>query len=321
MVGQKIPVLAVDLGGTQLRVALVGADGQITFRYNTLTKAEEGLEAVLERIYTVITQGLLAAGNGGVTSIALSVPGPVNPYSGVIFRPPNMPGWDEVPLKQLVEQRFHLPTHIGNDANVAALGEHRFGAGQGIAHLIYLTVSTGIGGGVISNGQLLLGYGGFAAEPGHMTIDRNGPICGCGNVGCLEALASGTAIARHAKERLLKGEDSRLRAVLDAGLEQISAELVAEAAKAGDGLALTVIEEAATNLGIGVVNLVHIFNPQLIIIGGGVARAGDLLFEPVRRIVRERTMRIFQKELDIVPAALGDDVCLLGAATLALAVE
>jgi glucokinase len=181
---------------------------------------------------------------------------------------------------------------------------------------VYLTVSTGIGGGVITGGCLLNGANGFGAELGHMTIDLSGPACNCGNEGCLEMLASGTAIARDAAERIARGEVSAIADRVAGDLSMVTAGLVAEAAQAGDAVAMEVMRRAGTNLGVGVVNLVHIFNPELVIIGGGVSRAGDLLFGPVRKVVAERKMRDI--EVSIVPAALGDDPGLLGAVAMVL---
>jgi glucokinase len=242
------------------------------------------------------------------------VPGPVNPWTGVIASAPNLPGWRDVPFKEIVEAALGLPAHVGNDANLAALGEHSYGAGRGDDDMIYLTVSTGIGGGIIADGRLVLGTAGLAGEPGHMTILPDGPPCNCGNTGCLEVLASGTAIGREARRRLAAGEAS---ALAGQPIETVDAEDVVRAARAGDRLAAEVFGEAMGYLGVGVANLVHLFNPRAIIIGGGVSNAGDLLFHPVREAVRRRCMAAFRQDIRIIRAKLGDDVGLLGAAALA----
>jgi glucokinase len=229
---------------------------------------------------------------------------------------PNLLAWYNTPIKAILEKELRLPVFVSNDATLAALGEYKFGAGVGCHDLIYITVSTGIGGGVIVGGKLLLGTRGFAAEVGHMTIDINGPRCNCGNVGCLEMLASGTAIARMAVERLSRGEKSTIAELVAGDLSKVTAEVVEKAARNGDSVAKDVMNTAGTNLGVGVVNLIHIFNPELIIIGGGVSKAGDLIFEPVRRVIAQRVMRDIS--VRITTPALGDNPGLLGAVALVL---
>jgi glucokinase len=230
-----------------------------------------------------------------------------------------MPGWDRFPLKDLLQQELGLPVYVGNDANLAGLGEHRYGAGRGVSHLVYLTVSTGIGGGVIVAGKLLLGADGLAGEVGHMTLEAQGPRCNCGNTGCLEALAAGPAVARQGAAALNRGESPGLSALAHGQAELVTAKTVVEAARNGDVVARSVVDRAGFYLGVGVVNLIHLFNPQLVVIGGGFAiGAGEMLFEPVRRAVEERVMPPFRQALRIVPAALGDDAGLMGAAALAL---
>lgn len=307
-------LVVMDLGGSRLRVALADPAGQLSRKQNLPTRGGEGRDAVISRMAQAAREAMASLAQEQVLGIGIGVPGPLDPRTGVIFTPPNLPGWRDVPLKTLLEEELRLPVYLGNDANLAALGEHRFGAGQGLDHLVYLTVSTGIGAGVIVEGKLLLGHEGLAGEAGHMTI-AEGPPCKCGNVGCLEALASGLAIARAAQERIAAGEESSIPRFSQG---EITAGTVGAAARAGDPLAREVLEKAATYLGIGVLNLVHIFNPQAVIIGGGVSQAGDLLFEPVRRLVAQRAMPNFRK-VQILPAALGDDTVLYGAVALVLA--
>jgi glucokinase len=193
------------------------------------------------------------------------------------------------------------------------LGEHRFGAGRGYTHIIYITVSTGIGGGIIIDGKPFLGATGLAAEIGHMTIDPDGPRCGCSNFGCLEAMASGSAIARMAIEELSGGKPSAIPSLVGDDLNKVTAQIVEKAAQGGDPLAKEIMERAGASLGIGVVNLLHLFDPQLVIIGGGVSKAGELLLEPVRRVIAERAIPDFKHRARIVPSALGDDSVLYGA--------
>jgi glucokinase len=217
----------------------------------------------------------------------------------------------------MVNRKYQVKTFLINDASAAALGEHEFGAGKGVDNLIYLTVSTGIGGGIIIDGRLYLGPSGSAGEIGHMTIDVNGPQCSCGNIGCLEMLASGTAIAREAVKRIRAGGRSSLSEMLGGKIENITAEQVGVAAQGGDSLAMEIIHRAASYLGMGMVNLVNIFNPEMIIVGGGVAQMGDLLLDPARRVVEARAFKLPAQAVRIVPARLGDEAGVMGAAVFA----
>ena len=306
--------VALDLGGTRFRVAVGTSDGVLEWRVSRPTLAERGREAVLDAIFATIDEAIATVADPKtIKGIGIGAPGPLDPWKGVIINPPNLPGWDGTPLKQLFEVRFGLRTLVGNDANLAAVGEHRYGAGKGYDHVIYVTVSTGIGGGVIVDNRLLLGHCGFAGEVGHMTIDMHGPRCRCGNVGCLEALASGTAIARTARELVASGVETALRELPP---DEITAKRVAELAIQGDEASREILRQAGTALGVGMVNLIHLFNPQRIIIGGGVSNAGPLLWEPMRQTVATRALISCQRDMEIVPAGLADDAGLLGAIAL-----
>jgi len=309
-------VLTLDIGGTHFRLALADEKGQLLRQGKGDSRPESGPEEALGRIKEAIAEMLSGIEPGSVSGMGIAVAGLVTPTTGVLLTSPNLLSWYNTPLKEIFEHELQLPVLVGNDANLAALGEHRFGAGVGSDDILYITVSTGIGGGVISGGKLLTGSSGFAGEIGHMTIDLNGPKCNCGNVGCLEAMASGTAIARLALEKLSHGEASAITDLIDGDLARVTAKVVVEAARSGDPVAQEVVHTAATNLGVGVTNLVHIFNPEIVILGGGVSQSGELLFEPVRQVVAERTMPDYS--VRIVPAALGDDCGLLGAAALVL---
>lgn len=306
-------VVAIDIGGSRIRVALVSEVGDLLGKVTFPNRGTIDPTQAITQLQDTVRQLISSVGIDKIAAIGCGVPGPVDPRRGVILTPPNLPGWWELPIKSILEE-WGVPVHIGNDANVAALGEHRFGAGKGIDDLIYITVSTGIGTGIMVKGQLLLGYQGLGGEAGHMTIDPDGPACGCGKKGCLEALASGTAVARQARERLNRGVSSVIPHFGEAG--EITSEAVAAAARAGDSLAKDIMEEAATSLAIGVVNLVHIFDPQTVIIGGGVSGVGDLLFGPVRRAVEREAMPPY-KRVPIVPAQLGEEAGLYGAVALA----
>ena len=312
-------VLAADLGGSRMRAAIVGPDGVVIHRREAPTLAERGRDDVIARLADLLAETRRDAAGAEVIALGLGVPGPVAATTGVLHSPPNLPGWRDVPLRDIIAERLGLPVYIGNDANLAAVGEWRHGAGhtpEPVDDLVYLTVSTGIGGGIISGGHLLTGADGYATEVGHMTIVTDGPRCSCGNCGCLEALASGSAIGRAARERVASGAESALLAMADGDIARIDAPLVAQAVAGGDAVATAVWRDAIEHLGIGVANLVMLANPRLVVIGGGVAQAGELLFEPLRRAVGARAWPVFTADLRIVPAALGDDSGIIGAAAL-----
>ncbi|NPA91812.1 MAG: ROK family protein [Chloroflexi bacterium] len=307
--------VGVDLGGTQIRAGLVRPNGEVLRRVSTATRSEEGIDAVVDRIEALIRQ-VLPSPPSRVRGIGVAAPGALDPYRGVIRFAPNLVGWVDVPLGHMLEERLGLPVILGNDANVAALAEHRYGAGQGVRDMIYITVSTGIGGGIIVDGRLLVGHKGYAGEIGHQTVEDGGPRCKCGNVGCLEALASGTAIAREARVAIAAGESTRLRALCDGDIWRVDARMVAQAAREGDAVALRILQRAGHYLGVGIVNLIHLFNPRRIILGGSVMKAGDLITGPMWEVIETRAWSVSREEFDIVPAALGDNVGILGAAAL-----
>jgi glucokinase len=317
---KELPVLVVDLGGTKIITAVISRKGEIITRYYQPTLASEGPQLVIERILSGIDH-LLSQSNlslSQLSAISIAAAGIIDLKKGIITEAPNLPGWRDIPLKSIVEEKYHVTTFLINDADAAALGEHRFGAGRGLDNLILLTLGTGVGGGIIINGKLYLGSSGSAAEIGHMIVEVNGTRCRCGNTGCLETLASGTAMAKEAMSRISQGAKSSLSEMVEGKLEDITAEKVYLAAKGGDSLALEVIARAAYYLGIASVNLVNIFNPEMIIIGGSVAEMGDLLLEPVRQMIKERAFPLLAQSVRIVPARLGNDAGIFGAAIFAL---
>jgi len=308
-------VLALDIGGTKLAAGIVDSGGNILARAEVPTLATEGVERVLDRIIRLAKVVLSAPGisGRGIQRIGIGCAGPVDRQAGLVLNPPNLPGWIRVPLVDYLEKALGHPAVLENDANAAALGEFRYGAGKGANSLVYLTVSTGIGGGIILDGKLWHGLKDGAGEVGHMTLVPDGPVCGCGNRGCLEALASGPSIARRALEALGAGRSSRLRDVQD-----LTATDVARLAQEGDALAAEVWTATVEYLALGVAAVVTIIAPERVVIGGGVANAGDFLFEPLRREVRHRVKLVAVASLPILPAALGADVGILGAAAVAL---
>lgn len=309
--------LVADLGGTQLRVALVDRDGNVAHRNAIPTLAQQGRDDVMERFVAALQQMASTVERASLVGIGVSQAGPTNSETGMMYNPPNLPGWDGFSPKPILEERLSLASSHANDATLGAMAEYAYGAGRGTKHMIYMTVSTGIGGGIMIDGRLYTGARGFAGELGHITIDRNGPSCLCGSVGCLEMLASGTAVARIAQERLAAGEQSILLESANGVIEQVDAPKVAEAARSGDALAQSIMQDAGTNLGIGIVSLLNALDPEVIVIGGGMSQSLDLLMPWVSLMIEQRAIVSYQGQIPVVKSELGDDVSLLGAAALA----
>jgi glucokinase len=315
MTDQK-PALTVDLGGTKIIAAVVLPDGKIVSRNYCLTMADKGPEAVSDRVISAVDRTIAQAKlkTSELMGIGIATAGILDVNRGIVTTSPNLPNWRNIPLKDVLADKLGLVTYIINDASAAALGEHRFGAGVRFNNIIYLTVSTGIGGGIIIDGELYVGADGCAGEMGHMTVEADGPRCHCGNFGCLEALASGWAVAKTAVTRIKDGEKSSIVELVDGRLENITAETVAVAAKRGDRLAADIVAEAAEYLGIGLANLVNIFNPELIVIGGGLSKMGDMLLKPARRVLKERAFQLPADTVRVVRARLGSNAGIIGAA-------
>jgi glucokinase len=313
--------IGVDIGGTSIRAARFSGDNHIPETKTKIpTQSTKGVEAVLARIEAAIRE---VAGDslGQVAGVGMALPGPLDPHTGILINAPNLPGWENLPLQRMMQERVGRPVYIGNDANLAALGEWKFGAGRGHANVLYLTVSTGIGGGVISDGRLLVGARGLAAEVGHMLAIPDGPLCGCGQRGHLEAVASGTAIARLARAKLKAGDgsESKIWDLVGDDLEAVTGAVVGAAAVAGDEFAARLIVEAGTFIGRTLASLLHAYNPSIVIFGGGVSLLGDIILNPVRSAVRQYAMsEAYWRDCPIVLAALGDDAGLVGAVALAM---
>lgn len=361
---EQLPlVIGVDLGGTQMRAAVMRG-ATLLSRVGLLTGENPAPERVMPRVFAAIQEALEQANVSiaDVAGIGIAAPGPLDSKTGVVFAPPNMPGWDHVPLRDIFSEQYHMPIFVENDANASGLGEYMFGAGRGCHTMVYMTISTGIGGGIISEGRIMEGASGTAGELGHMTIDWHGERCNCGNVGCLEYFASGTGIARKANEIIRAGEGNELltfartmlrhsstvpnpaalpmqghdattiemrwpptegemgtSGVLPQSEEeelQVNARTVALAAEAGIPIARAIVENAAEALGVGLVNIIHCFNPEMIILGGGVTQMGPMLMEPALRVVQERAMKVPRERVQIVLAHLGTNTGLVGAGAL-----
>lgn len=308
--------VGIDLGGTQVRAALMTADGELLARAAARTDAVGGPRAVVQQIrqlFDEVTQGVEPARLAGV---GVCAPGPLDGEAGVVLGIPTLPGWVDIPIVAWLTDALQLPVLLENDGVGAAIGEWRFGAGRGLSDFVYVTVSTGIGGGVIADGRVLRGRRQLASHIGHMTTAPQGEVCRCGNRGCWEAQASGTALGAWARRLAARAPASKL-ASLGADLD---ARHVIEAARQGDSLALSLVDREATELGLGIVNLLHLYSPELVVVGGGVSNGFDLLHPGIERHVRTWALPPF-RAVPVVAARLGQNSGLVGAASLMLPVS
>ncbi len=305
-------IISVDLGGTRIRSARLDYDLNILERKTTPTLAHEGLAPTMQRIEQLIREVLPTDGTP-VSGIGISAPGPLNPQTGVVVAPPNLPGWHNVPLGDMLRDLFRVPVYVGNDANLAVLAEYLRGAAQGpYRHVIYITHSTGIGSGIIAEGRLLLGKHGLAAEFGHIPL-----VFEDGRVSTLELEAAGPDMALQAVKRIEGGTVSLISELVSGDLSLVNGSTVGIAAQRGDALALEIVVRSGTLMGLGIVTLFHLFDPEIIVIGGGVSTLGDLIFDPIRAAVtRYIHDPAYSDGVPIVPAKLGDDVSLIGAGAL-----
>ncbi len=314
-------VVGVEMGVTHLTVLVTNLAPDIQVRYevpfNVAAGPEVGIERLVEGICAAVSQ--LARTNGAscrIAGVGVGVPGPVNVANGTLVAPPLIPEWDGYPLRTELTTRLGLPVLIDNDATLGVLGEYTFGAGRDVQALAYVKLGTGIGCGLICNGEVYRGARGYAGEIGHLMVAQNGPPCRCGSYGCLEAMAGGEAVAQQAKLALKAGHRSILATIADP--DAITAREVAAAAAAGDALGRQILNTAGRLLGIALADLVNLLNPGRIIIGGGLAQAGDSLLAPLRDTVRSQAMRASGQVTEIVPAALGRDSIALGAVAMVL---
>lgn len=312
--------LGIDLGGTKIAASVVSSDGDLSGEVRVPTPAADGPEAVIDAMVSTARRALAVSSLGpdDLTGVGVGAPGPVDPVRGRVVRPPNLPGWQDVALREALSTRLGLPVTLDNDANAAGLAEARFGAGRGCSPLLYLTVSTGIGGAILLDGQLLHGATGAAGEVGHIVLDPGGPRCGCGGRGCLEALASGTAIARDARAAIESGRDSTLAERFSDRPEDLGAADVARAARQGDALAAEVLTGALDSLGLGVASLVNVLNPARVVVGGGLSALGERLLAAILQGIARQANPMARSAVSVRLAALGPQVGVLGAAALVL---
>ena len=294
--------VGIDLGGTSLRAALVGADGRVAARRALATRAREGPDVVVGQIVEAVAAVSAMAGTGRIRGVGVSAPGPLDTRRGVALQLPTLAGFADFPLAETLARRLGMPVRLENDGIAACLGEWRFGAGRGRENLVYVTLSTGIGGGAVVDGRLLRGRMGLAGHVGHMTIVRDGVPCPCGNRGCWEAYAAGPAFAARASARAGRPMD---------------AAAVFDAAAAGEPLARELVAEEADLIGIGVANLLHLFSPEVVVLGGGLGNRFDALLPGIAARLARAAMPCF-RDVPVVPAALGDNAGLVGAGLLVL---
>ena len=314
-------IVGVGIRRTKVFVGIANLQGNIITRRKTPLKKEDNQEIILKKLISLIYKTIKDSGipREKVIGIGIGSPGPLYAHSGVILSPPNFPGWHSVPLKKLIEEEFRVPAFIDNDANVAALGEKWFGNGQGIDNFIYISVDKGVGAGIVINGRVYRGVSGIAGEFGHISILLKGKRCECGNYGCLENLAGGLAIVSKAKKLISSGRKTMLAKMLKGRLEDdIGIEVIIEAARRKDELALELLGEATRYLGIGVANLVNLFDTKTLIFGGWVAQGEEILLEPIRKIVKKRVYPSLVRDLEIISSDFGEEIYMIGAVALVL---
>ena len=313
-------VIAVDMGGTKILAAVVNAEGDILGTAKIPTKADKGAAVVIDRIASCIQKAVdkSRVARASIQAVGIGAPGPLDPGTGIVLFAPNL-GWTDVPLKTELENRVGLPTFVDNDVNVGTLGEHAFGAGKGISTLVGIFVGTGIGGGIIMDGELFHGASQTAGEIGHIIVKAGGPRCGCGTRGCLEALASRTAITRQLQKAIVKkGKKSILPELTGGDLKLIRSGALAKALRSNDKLTMKVFKKATKYLGVGIASIVNFLNPEMIVLGGGVVEAlDDSFLDDIAAVVAAYSLPNTLSGVRIVKAQLGDDAGILGAAALA----
>jgi glucokinase len=307
------PVLALDIGGTKLAVGVVTSAGSVHGLIVEPTHREQGPGPTIERLFSMAERSILeAALDLPIAAVGISCGGPLDAAAGVLLEPLHLPGWIDVPIASMAETRFGVPAILANDASAGAWGEFRFGAGRGLSSLVYLTISTGMGGGAVFDGRLHAGAAGNGGEFGHIMVRPGGRHCSCGRDGCVEAYVAGSAIADRAREMMKAGRASELAAIPGVTAVDVAAHV------GRDDLATEIWNDGMNMLGTAVTDLVNVLEPEIVILGGGVTRSGPLLLHPVRDIVLSTAMRPAAEAVDVVLAGLGDVVCVVGAGALAL---
>ncbi|MDQ3321163.1 MAG: ROK family protein [Acidobacteriota bacterium] len=309
-------IAGIDIGGTKIAVALETLEGEKIAARRLPTDVETGAYRIVEKISRAIAE-MLEENRVELVAIGVGCPSPLDVEKGLVMSPANLRGWDNFPIVKLVQERFQVPVVLDNDANTATLGEYVYGAGRGFKNIVYITVSTGVGGGIIINGEIIHGVGAGAGELGHTIIQPEGGVrCNCGSTGCLETICAGVHIARRAKERLAAGEPSLMNEMVS-NINDVTAKTVVEAVRRKDKLASEIWTETCRFLAVGVGNIITLIAPEAVIIGGGVASAGELLFTPLRSYLPEFVSMVPLEKVAILPAELGGESGVCGALVLA----
>jgi glucokinase len=313
-------VVGIDLGGTNVKTAVVARNGRVIGKDSRPTRAAEGLDAVIDTMVESVEQALENAhiDPSDLLAVGVGAPGPMNWQTGVVFSPPNLPGWKDVPLADLITERLNVPVYVDNDANVACWGEFWSGAGTEVDSMVCMTLGTGVGGGIVVFGKLLRGIDGTAAEIGHMCVRRDGRECNCGAKGCLECYASVTGMVRTASEGIESGRATILTEMCGGDLEKIDGKMISDALKQGDEFAAWVMNETGIWLGTAAGSLINLLNPEMIVLCGGMIGAGEALFRPSRETAQAQSFDVPGARVQIVPAGLGADSGVIGAAGCAL---
>lgn len=307
--------IGIDVGGTNVKIALVDEKGSIIYSNSVPTRAEMGYEYTVNNIKQAIKDLMNESKCTDIAGIGFDFPGQIDYKNGIVRLAPNIPGWINVPIAEIIENEFKIPTKIDNDVHCAALGELKFGAGKDCENFICMTVGTGIGSGIVINGKLVRGVSNAAGELGHIKLEMNGgPLCGCGDYGCLEAFASGPSIVKMAEEYIMGGKSTKFREMANGS--PITPFTIAEAAKQGDPVAKRIFTIMGEYIGYGLTSVVNLLNPEKIIIGGGVADAGDILLNPIKETIKKRAMFVAGSAVEIVPAQLGNSAGVIGASLL-----
>jgi glucokinase len=316
-------VIGADIGGTKIACGIVNEKGKVLARTVLPTLADKGFKISLEQVYLAIAQTIKMSGMkmAPISGIGVCAPGPLDPVKGVVHNPPNLKGWRDVPLAELLRKKFRKKVKLENDANAAGMAELRWGSAKGYANVLYVTVSTGIGTAVIINGSIYHGKNGMAGEGGHVSInfDDETALCKCGNRGCIEALASGTYTAKRFADRIRKGQvpfRGDLARACGGKLENLSMKIIGDAARRGSRHAIGAIEEEGRLIGIWLGGMISVLDPEVIVIGGGVAALGNMFFKAIRKAIPASTINVYASKTPVVPASLKRDVGICGAASI-----
>ncbi len=313
--------IGIDIGGTFIKAGVVDNKGNIIKKEQIPTRGEEGKrEVVLSQIENAIDFCFKGEDKKEIKGIGIGTPGLVD-NNGIVYEAPNLPGWDNLPLREIIEKKYNIKTIVENDVNTIAWGEYLFGAGKGSNTMICITLGTGVGGGIVKDGKLLRGGKYSAIEIGHITIDYKGPKCKCGNYGCIERFVGRDYIVERAVKAINEGKKTKILELVDGKIENITPKIISQAYKEGDEVAKNIWIEVGVCIGAMFTSLVNLLNPDVIVIGGGISQAGEILFETIRNTIRERAMKKLSENVKVVPAGLGTDSGIVAAASLVFTVN